>query len=166
MTGWTLLVAAHAFAAALAVPLGGYQLLRRRRGDARHRRVGYVWVVSMLYVSITSFWIRDLRHGQLSLLHILSVVTLVSVILGIVAARRHDVRRHRANLRGAWFGLVGAMIGALAVPDRLLPRFVLGEPVQALGALATTALVFAAVIGLARLREPGRRRRSGTVQPS
>jgi hypothetical protein len=112
----------------------------------------------MLYVSVISFWIRDLRHGQLSLLHVLSVVTLVSVVLGVVAARRHDVRRHRANLRGAWFGLVGAMIGALAVPDRLLSRFVLGEPLQALGALASTALAFAAAVGLARLWEPRPRR--------
>jgi uncharacterized membrane protein len=158
MTGWTLLVASHAFAASVAVPLGGYQLFRRRRGDTRHRRVGHVWVVAMLYVAITSFWIRDLRDGRLSLLHVLSVVTLVSVVAGVVAARRHDVRRHRANMRGAWFGLVGAMIGALAVPDRLLPRFVLTEPLQAMGALALTILAFAAVIGLARRWEPGARR--------
>jgi uncharacterized membrane protein len=149
MTGWTLLVASHAFAASVAIPLGGYQLFRRPRGDRRHRVVGRVWVAAMLYVSVTSFWLRDLRPGQLSFLHVLSVVTVVSVTLGVVAARRQDLARHRACMRGAWFGLLGAFVGAVAVPVRLIPRFALSEPGQAAAAALSVAATFVVVIALA-----------------
>lgn len=148
MTGWTLLIATHAFAASTALPLGLWQLLRTPKGDQHHRVVGRVWVGAMLYVAVTSFWIRDLRDGEFSFLHVLSVVTLVTVTLGVVAAWRGNVDLHRGNMRGSWLGLCGAFIGAVAVPDRVIPRFALSEPVQALAALAavvaTTALVVAA----------------------
>lgn len=148
MTGWTLLIATHAFAAATALPLGAWQLFRPIKGDRQHRVAGWVWVVAMLYVAVTSFWIRDLRAGQLSFLHVLSVVTIVTVTLGIVAARSGNIDLHRGNMRGSWLGLCAAFVGAVAVPDRLLPRFVLADPWQAAAALiavaATTVLAVAA----------------------
>lgn len=143
-----MLVASHAFAASVAIPLGAWQLFRPTKGDQQHRVAGRVWVGAMLYVAVSSFWIRDLRHGELSFLHVLSVVTLVTVTLGLVAARRGNIAAHRGNMRGSWLGLLGAFVGATVVPARLIPRFVLGEPAQAaaalLAVLATTALVVAA----------------------
>lgn len=145
MTGWTLLVATHAFAAVVALPLGAWQLFRSAKGSRPHRRVGYVWVVAMLYVSVTSFWIREINEGSFSFLHVLSVVTLITVSLGLRAARRGSVEAHRQNMRGSWFGLLGAFTFAVAVPDRTIPTFVVTEPAGAALAagavLATTALV-------------------------
>jgi uncharacterized membrane protein len=152
-----LLTASHAFAATVALPLGAYQLFRRPQGDLRHRRIGRIWAIAMLYVAVSSFWIRDLRHGRLSLLHVLSVVTLVGVLVGIRNARRGNIAGHRANMRGAWLGLVGAFIGAMAVPSRLLPQFAMTEPRQALGALATAAVTTVAVLGVATLLDRGGR---------
>ncbi len=162
MTAHTALVVAHAGAALLALPLGASQLLRRPHGDARHRRAGRVWVLLTLWVAISSFAIRDLRDGRLSLLHVLSAVTIVSVVLGVAAVRRGNVAAHRANLRGAWFGLVGAFVGAVAVPGRMLPTFAADEPLGALGAVAAVALGYAVVVRLADLgagdRAPAARR--------
>ena len=155
---WTLLVAAHAAAAAFCLLLGGYQLFRPVKGDAAHRAAGRVWAVAMLFVAASSFWIRDLRDGRLSLLHVLSVVTLVTVTLGVVTARRGNIAAHRANMRGSWFGLLGAFVGATAVPRRLIPTFVVTEPLGALAALAALVLATAAVVGLARLAAPAVRR--------
>ena len=157
MTEISWLIAAHAFAAVVALPLGAYQLLRRSTGDRAHRRVGRWWVTAMIFVAVSSFAIRDLRDGQLSLLHILSVVTLMTVTLGVVHARRGHIEAHRGMMRGSFLGLVGAFIGAVAVPDRTIPTFVLGEPVQALTALAAAALCALAIVVVGSLRMPALR---------
>lgn len=160
MNGHLLLVAAHAATAVLAVGLGGYSLLRRRKGDTVHRLVGWTWVLGMTFVATSSFAIRDLRDGRLSLLHVLSLVTLTALVLGIRAARRHDQASHRGNMLGSYLGLVGAFVGAVAVPGRLVPTFVLTQPLQALEALGALVLVWVVVVGGAHAwaRRPRRRR--------
>lgn len=153
---WTVLIATHAFAASVAIPLGGWQLFRPTKGDRQHCIVGRVWVVAMLYVAVTSFWIRDLRPGELSFLHILSVVTLVTVTMGIIAAWRGNIDLHRGNMRGSWLGLLGAFVGATVVPDRLIPRFVVTEPGQAAVAalLVAVTTVIVLYVGSGRLATP------------
>ncbi|MGI9084084.1 MAG: DUF2306 domain-containing protein [Aeromicrobium sp.] len=148
---WSLLLATHAFAAAVALPLGVWQLFRPTKGDHQHRLIGRTWVVLMLYVSFTSFWIKELDPGEFSLIHILSVVTIVTVSLGMAAAIRGDVRSHRANMTGSWLGLLGAFIGAVAVPVRHIPTFVLAEPAQALAAFVAVLATTAAVVAAARV---------------
>lgn len=165
----TVLIAVHAFVATVCLPLGAVQLWRRPRGDLRHRRVGRVWALGMVFVAASSFWIRDLRDGRLSLLHVLSVVTLVSMVLGVAAIRRGDVRQHRAAMRGSWFGLVGAFVGAVAVPGRLLPTFAVDHPLGALAAVAAVAGCTLAVLALGSVqrgqRGPGGRGTTpGTVR--
>lgn len=166
--GWTLLVATHAFAATVALVLGGVQLFRPTKGDRLHRLAGRAWVLLTVYVAVTSFWIRDIRAGQLSWLHVLSTVTLVTVTLGLVSAWRGRIETHRRTMRGSWFGLVGAGVGASAVPVRLLPQLVVTSPGGALLALAAVLVTTAAVLGLARVvpeprpvvRRPERQRAS------
>ena len=147
---WSLLLATHAFAASVALPLGAWQLFRPTRGDLQHRLIGRTWVVLMLYVSVSSFWIKELRPGEFSLIHILSVVTIVTVSLGLLAAVRGDIQSHRANMIGSWLGLVGAFIGAVAVPVRHIPTFVTTEPGEALAALLSVVLTTALVVAIAR----------------
>lgn len=148
---WTLLLATHAFSASVALPLGAWQLFRPTKGDDQHRLIGRTWVVLMLYVSVTSFWIKELKPGEFSLIHILSVVTIVTVSLGFLAAIRGDIRSHRGNMMGSWFGLLGAFIGAVAVPVRAIPTFVVTEPAQALAAVVVVLVTTAAVVTLAKI---------------
>lgn len=145
MSEWGLLIAVHASAALMGLLLGGYQLIRRVKGDRVHRVIGWIWVIALLFVSTSSFAIREIRHGRLSLLHVLSVVTLVSLIIGVVAIRRGNVRRHRSAMRGSWFGLIGAFLGAVAVPQRRIPTFVVTDP---FGAVAACAAIVALTLGL------------------
>lgn len=147
MTAPLVLVAAHAATAVLALGLGGYALLRRRKGDTVHRLVGWAWVLGMTFVATSSFAIRDLRDGRFSVLHVLSVVTLVSLALGVRAARRHQVQAHRGNMLGSYLGLTGAFVGAVAVPDRLVPTFVVTQPLGAAAATLTLAASWAVVVG-------------------
>ncbi|MFD1721941.1 DUF2306 domain-containing protein [Amnibacterium endophyticum] len=155
MDGWTLLVASHATAATLALVTGAAQLLRRRYGDRLHRWNGRVWVALMLFVSASSFWIRDLRPGHLSWIHVLSVVTLVSLVRGVVAIRRHDRITHAITMSATFAGMVGALIGVVAVPVRLVPRSFQADWLAMSGITAGIAL--AALAGIAALSFAARR---------
>jgi len=95
---WTLLLVTHVVGALTSVVLGGYQVWRRPKGDTRHRLLGRTWVVLILWTAISSFWIRQINEGAFSWLHVLSVVTLVTVTLGVVNAVRGNVTGHRGNM--------------------------------------------------------------------
>src|SRR5205085_6878603 len=118
-------IATHAFAALMALLLGGWQLFASKKGSAGHRFAGRAWVFLMLYVSVSSFWIQELRPGRFSLLHILSVVTIVTVSLGFAAALRGNLASHVGNMRGSWIGLCFAFVFAVALPQRSIPQFVI-----------------------------------------
>ncbi|WP_068262788.1 hypothetical protein [Janibacter limosus] len=63
----TPLLLSHLVAALVARSLGRYQLFRPTKGDARHVLLGRVWAGLMLWIAITSYWIRDIRDGDFSL---------------------------------------------------------------------------------------------------
>ena len=88
----------HAFAAMAAFALGIVQLTAPK-GTLPHRALGWVWVVLMLVVALTSFWIHEIRLiGPWSPIHLLSIFALAMLVLGVMAARSHDVRRHRITM--------------------------------------------------------------------
>lgn len=147
----TPLIAVHAFAATTSILLGGWQLFFSEKGSMAHQVVGRIWVALMLFVSVSSFWIHELRPGRFSLLHILSVVTIVTVSQGIIAARRGNLRAHVGNMRGSWIGLCFAGVFAGVVPERAIPQFAVDDPVGAVAAGAAVIATSAAVIGLGRL---------------
>jgi len=151
MHPWTPLLLSHVFAALTSVVLGGYQLWRRPRGDARHRLLGRTWAGLLLWTAVTSFWIRDINEGAFSWLHVLSVVTLVTVTLGVVNARRGNIQAHRGNMVGSWLGAVGAMLAATAIPGRMIPTYAVAEPAGAL-AFAASVLVMTVLLVLAGAR--------------
>ena len=148
MHPWTPLLLSHVVAALTSVVLGGYQLWRRQRGDARHRLLGRTWAVLLLWTAITSFWIRDINDGAFSWLHVLSVVTLVTVTLGVVNAVRGNVPAHRGNMVGSWLGSVGAMAAALAVPARMIPTYAVAQPVGAVSFLLSVLLVTVVLVAV------------------
>jgi uncharacterized membrane protein len=85
----------HAFSAMAAFALGVLQL-SAPKGTLPHRTLGWIWVTLMIVVCISAFFIHELRiWGQWSPIHLLAVFTLVTVPLAVLAARRHDVPKHR-----------------------------------------------------------------------
>lgn len=155
MDGWTLLVASHATAATLAVVLGGAQLLRRRYGDRLHRWNGRTWVALEYFVAITSFWIRDIRPGRFSWIHILSVITIVSLTVALIAIRRGDRITHAVSMTSTYAGMIGALIGVVVVPVRLVPRSFQADWLGM--TVLTLAVTGAALAGLGLLSVAARR---------
>lgn len=116
----------HAFAAMTAFGLGAVQLAAPK-GTLPHRTIGWIWVVLLLVISASSFFIHGIRlWGEWSPIHILSVVTPLMLLLGVLAARRHSVRTHRITMVSIFAGaLVLAGIFTL-VPGRIMHAVVFG----------------------------------------
>jgi uncharacterized membrane protein len=103
-------------------------MLLRRKGTRSHRVLGYVWATAMVLTAAVSLTFktgagpgsRGVFTGDVSPIHILSVVVLVLVPMLVFAARRHDVVRHRRGVRGVVIGAI-LIAGFFTFPfDRLL----------------------------------------------
>ena len=96
----------HLTAALIALIMGARQLVAKKGGLA-HRLIGWSWSLIMIAAAASSFFI-------------LSIYVLVQLPLAIQAARKGDLVRHAAIMRGMyWMGLVTAGLFTL-VPGRLL----------------------------------------------
>ena len=101
-------------------------LLLGRRGARRHRQVGYAWVASMTMTALVTLGIRDIGHGGLSAIHILSAVTLIQAPRLAWHARRHRVDAHRALVQ---ILVTGSLLtaGIFTLPfGRMLGRWLFG----------------------------------------
>jgi uncharacterized membrane protein len=115
------LIVLHVTFALAALALGSVVLVRRK-GTASHKMLGRVWASLMAAVALSSFWIFEIRQGAgPSIIHLLSVWTLISLACAIYFVRRGNVRAHRGFMIGTFLGLAGAGAGALA-PGRALYR--------------------------------------------
>ena len=110
-------------AAVLPALLVGAIQLAAPKGTRLHRRLGWLWVAAMAVAALSSFWILGLnKAGGFSVIHLLSLWTLVSLGCAIWFIRRGNVRAHKGFMIGICVGLAGAGLGALA-PGRTLYLF-------------------------------------------
>ncbi|KQR02130.1 hypothetical protein ASF74_19625 [Arthrobacter sp. Leaf145] len=150
---WTFLIALHAIAAGYALIFGAVNLLKRNKGTAAHKILGRIWAATMYVVVLTSFGIRTI-DGGFNWLHALSVLTFCTLTLGLWSVRKGNIRAHQRFMTGSYFGLIGAFIGVVAVPERRLPQMAVHDLVGLtlwVAALALTAGL--AVAGLTQLRQ-------------
>ena len=98
-------------------------MLLRRRGDARHRLLGKIWVAAMFLTAVESFFVRFSNHGHFSFIHIISAYVVVAAPLIWWSARNHRVAAHRGQVRGM---VTGALLiaGFFTLPfGRLLGQW-------------------------------------------
>ena len=99
----------------------GMVIMLRAKGTGSHRLLGQVWVALMSAAAFSSFWLTGLREG-FSVIHLLSVWTLIAMALAIYFIRKGDVKHHKRFMVGTFLGLVGAGTGAL-MPGRAFYLF-------------------------------------------
>jgi uncharacterized membrane protein len=117
----TLPSAIHLAAVVPALAIGVTQLFMTK-GTRIHKKLGWIWVLAMVVVAVSSFWILELRKGAgFSVIHLLSLWTLIALACAIWFIRRGNVRAHKGFMVGVMFGLVGAGIGAV-MPGRFLAQ--------------------------------------------
>ena len=93
-----LVISVHALVAMFAMAVGAFQLAAPK-GTMRHRWLGFVWVGAMAIVAISSFWIHEFRWwGPFSIIHLLSLLVLVTLVHSIRAVRRGNLVAHRRSM--------------------------------------------------------------------
>jgi uncharacterized membrane protein len=117
-----MVVQTHVAFAVLAIVLGPIALFRKRR-DIWHRITGRLWILAMLCLAGSSFWIHSIRLiGPFSPIHILSIVTLFSLFFGLRAAMRGDALTHGRIMCALYMqALIGAGIFTF-LPGRMMNR--------------------------------------------
>jgi uncharacterized membrane protein len=116
----------HAFAAMAAFALGLVQL-SAPKGTPPHRTLGWVWVLLMLAVAISAFWIHAIRlWGPWSPIHLLAIFVLIMVPLAVLHARRHRVAQHGWAMISIFAGAL-VIAGAFTLfPGRIMHAVVFG----------------------------------------
>jgi uncharacterized membrane protein len=157
-----LVIQLHVAAALPALLLGPVALFRSRR-DRWHRRLGYAWVVSMLVLAISGFFIpaRFALVGPFGPIHLLCPLAIWGVLDGVRLIRRGDVRGHRIAMQSVWFGAVGVTGLLTLLPGRALNHVFFGEMPQV--AFVVIGLGLAALAWLWRRRPRAPRDRQITT---
>jgi uncharacterized membrane protein len=117
----------HALAAMAAFAIGVAQL-SAPKGTPRHRAVGWLWVLLMLVVAVSAFFIHTIRlWGPWSPIHLLAIFTLVMLPIAVLHAHRHHVAQHRT-------AMISIFLGALVIagiftfyPGRIMHAVVFGH---------------------------------------
>jgi uncharacterized membrane protein len=117
----------HALAAMAAFVLGLVQFLAPK-GTLPHRTIGWIWVLLMAAVAISSFWIHTIHLvGPFSPIHLLSIFTLTMLPIAVWRARQHRVADHRRIMTMTF---VGALVIAglfTFLPGRIMHAVVFGQ---------------------------------------
>jgi uncharacterized membrane protein len=101
-------------------------MLLGRRGDARHRLLGRIWVVAMLATALLSFGLTTINPGHFSWIHLLSAWTVIQAPIIWWSAATHRVTLHRRSVRGM---VTGALLiaGVFTFPfNRLMGQWLFG----------------------------------------
>lgn len=125
----SLTIQIHVATALAAFGLGLVQLLARK-GTATHRRLGYLWVGLMAVTSAISFGIHTINQWNgFSLIHLLSIFTLVMLARGVIAARQGNIRKHKLIMTITFVGALVIAGGFTLIPGRLMYTVVFGPDI-------------------------------------
>jgi uncharacterized membrane protein len=117
----------HAFAAMAAFGLGVVQFVAPK-GTLPHRTIGWIWVLLMLAVAISSLWIREIRLvGPFSPIHLLSIFAPIMLVLAVLHARRHNVSGHRKAMTSIFFGALVVAGLFTFLPGRIMHAVIFGQ---------------------------------------
>ena len=127
---YTQLAYLHLATVVPAFFIGALQLLRRK-GTPSHKLLGKIYMVLMLATALITLAMpaqvgpQFLNH--FGFIHSFSLLTLFSVPTAYFAARRGDIRAHRAAMIGLYVG--GILIaGTFALmPGRMLHEWLFGQ---------------------------------------
>ena len=116
----------HAIAAMVAIILGGIQLYMKK-GGMLHKILGRLWVGLMLIVSISSFFIHEIKlWGLYSPIHLLSIWTIFSLGLALYFVRIGQIKRHKQVMIALYvFALIVTGFFTL-LPGRVMHQVLLG----------------------------------------
>jgi uncharacterized membrane protein len=123
--GQPLPILIHVCAATTALTIGA-GLMWGPKGTTIHRAFGWTWVIAMMTVALSSFFIHSMNRGGFSPIHALSAYVAIGVPMGVAFARRHDIRAHRRMMTGTFLGGLIVAGAFTFVPGRLMWKVFFG----------------------------------------
>lgn len=111
-----LAITIHVATVLPAVPLGAYLLLSRK-GDARHKLLGKLWIALMVATAIAITFVRG--GNDFSWIHIFVPYTLLGAWQVVKSARIGDIVAHRKHITQMYLGALIIPGGFAFLPDRL-----------------------------------------------
>ena len=125
---YTLLSWMHIASATLAMVLG-LMVLVRAKGTRSHRRLGFVYVLSMALLNISAFGMYRL-FGTFGAFHVAALVSASTVVAGILAILKRprtqrQVELHLVFMYWSVIGLYAAFFSELMVRVRINAAFMI-----------------------------------------
>ena len=145
----------HLLTALTALASGAWVLLRRK-GTARHRQAGWVYVASMLVLNVTALLIYRLT-GTFGPFHVAALISLSTLLVGVVNARRrlrgdrNWLARHYFYMTWSYLGLAAAAVAETATRMPAL-QAVAGGPTAAFWTAVVVASIAVFAIGAVLIR--------------
>ena len=116
----------HAIMAIIATILGGIQL-SMKKGGAIHKFLGRIWVGIMMFVSISSFFIHEIKlWGAYSPIHLLSLWTIFILGVGIYYVRVGNIKRHKQVMIATYFFALILTGFFTLMPGRVMHQILIG----------------------------------------
>lgn len=115
----SLVIKVHLLAALVAFVIATIQIVGPK-GTVPHRLMGWIWVIFMFTVAVSSFFIQLINPHGFSFIHILSAITLIALPLMVFAARRHDVKAHKHHAIQLYVGALLIAGTFTFMPGRLM----------------------------------------------
>ena len=106
--------------------LGTWLIFFSRKGARMHRAIGAAYLVLMTITATAAIFIRQLRPGSFSLLHLFVVLTYWSVFSAIWNLRRKNIRGHQMAMIGLYVGGLLIAGGLTFLPGRIMHRLFFG----------------------------------------
>jgi len=113
-------------ATALAALLLGGVLMAVRKGRTFHRVAGWVWVSLVSVTAGVTLFITSLNDGRWSLIHLFTAWTLLVLPIAVMAAKRHNVARHRRSMMGLFYGAFAINFFIAFIPGRTMWQMFFG----------------------------------------
>lgn len=114
----------HAVSAIIALVLGPF-ILFRKKGDARHRFLGRIWVGVMALAVGSSWLISEMPMlGRFSPIHIFSVMGTIALFQIVWYARNGHIQAHKSAARGLYFGGLIVAGTFTFMPGRIMNQMV------------------------------------------
>ncbi len=101
----------HLIASIIAMITGLFVILKGHKGGVLHKRIGYIYVFSMLLLNGTAFGIYN--FGSFSMFHFFSVVSLSSLTAGMLPMLlklKNKIRFHYRYMSWSVVGLYAAFV--------------------------------------------------------
>jgi uncharacterized membrane protein len=109
----------HLIAAIIAMITGLIVILKGAKGNISHRRIGYIYVFSMLLLNGTAFGIYN--FGSFSMFHFFSIVSLASITTGMLPMIFKFSNKMRFHYRFMSWSVVGLYAAFIA---EIFTRFI------------------------------------------